>query len=183
MRASAVPALVLTVAAAGCSSTQAPGAAEVRSSIEKANSECRLQRESRVSLGGLKLWGVKTLTRLAGESNGVETLSHIQRVEVVTYRATSSSSCTDHTWLEPFRQEMATWGWRPMVMERDDSDATWVLARYDAQGDLDSLFVVTIDGGELEVVRVEGRIDRLIADAVAEDPREAAEILANLTGS
>jgi len=35
---------------------------------------------------------------------------------------------------------------------------------------LDGLFVVTIDGGELEVVRVEGRIDRLIADAVAEDP-------------
>ena len=44
-------------------------------------------------------------------------------------------------------------------------------------------FVVTIDGGELEVVRVEGRIDRLIADAVAEDPREAAELLAGLTGS
>ena len=38
--------------------------------------------------------------------------------------------------------------------------------------------MVTIDGGELEVVRVEGRIDRLIADAVAEDPRDSAEMLA-----
>jgi hypothetical protein len=70
-----------------------------------------------------------------------------------------------------------------MWMERDDSDATWVHARYDAQDDMDGLFVVTIDGGGLEVVHVEGRIDRLIADAVAEDPREAAEILADLTGS
>ena len=156
----------------------APGAAEVRSSIEKANSECRLKRESRVSLGGLKLWGVKVLVRLAGESDGAETLSHIQRVEIVTFRMTSPSSCTDRAWLEPFRQEMAARGWRPMVMERDDSGTTWVHARYDTQGDVDGLFVVTIDGGELEVVRVEGRIDRLIADAVAEDPRESAEILA-----
>lgn len=176
-------ALALVFAAAGCGSTGAPGAAEVRASIEKANSECRLERESRISLGGLKLWGVKSLVRLAGESDGAETLSHIQRVEVVTYRMTSSSLCGDHTWLEPFRKEMAVWGWRPMAMERDDSDVTWVNARYDAQGDVEGLFVVTIDGNELEVVRVEGRIDRLIADAVAEDPREAAEILADLTGS
>jgi len=87
----------MVLAVAGCSSMGAPGAAEVRSSIEKANSECRLQRESRISLDGL--------------------------------------------------------------------------------------FVVTIDGGELEVVRVEGRIGRLMAEALAEDLHDDAGILADLTGS
>ena len=44
-------------------------------------------------------------------------------------------------------------------------------------------FVVTIDGGELEVVRVEGRIGRLMAEALADDLHDAAGIVADLTGS
>ncbi len=158
---------------AGCAATAPPLTADVRTAIEKRNPGCRLERDSRVSLAGLKLALVKGLARASGESEGAEILSAIRRVEVETYRVATPSSCADASWMEGLAEGMVPLGWWPMAVERDGPDATWVFAHGGGEGDLDGLFVIDLGRAELEVVRLDGRIDRVMAEAVAEHPEEA----------
>ena len=67
-----------------------------------------------------------------------------------------------------------------MVTERDGADATWVYAHGDREGDLDGLFVVELSGTELEVVRLEGHIDRIMAEAVKTDSGAANDFVNQL---
>ena len=47
----------------------------------------------------------------------------------------------------------------------------------DESGSIDGLYVVTFGGRELEIVRLEGRIDEFLAETIAETPATAAEIV------
>jgi hypothetical protein len=64
-----------------------------------------------------------------------------------------------------------------MVVERSGAGGSWVFARGDAEGELAGLYVIDLDGGALELVRLEGRIDRLLADAIRVDPGSAAHLV------
>ena len=145
--------------------------------IKASQPGCEVHQESRISLAGLRLSAVKALVRMAGESEGTEILSHMSRVEVVTYTVNPASNCGDRPSLDSFEEDMATRGWSILVKERDEGDTSWVFARGDAEGDLDGLFVVAFAGDELEIVRLEGRIDRIMAEVLAEDPGEAAAMI------
>ena len=170
--------LWLAVALTGCTVSGAPESASVLEAIEIENPECRLERESRIALGGLKMSMVKALVRMAGESEGAEILSNIRRVEVVTYRVASPGMCPRPASLGTFAQEMTDQGWRLAMTARGQSDASWVFTRGDdARDEIDGLYVIEIDDDELEVVRLEGRIDRLLAEALADDPRQISRIL------
>lgn len=166
----------LVLASFGCASSSAPKAAQVRAAYEEVSPGCRLEHEERLTLSGLKLAVVKRLVRLSNDEDAVGMLSNLRRVEVATYRVVTPEECAEVGALDRIKREMMSSGWRPMVIERDRLEASWVFSHSDAEEGLDGLFVVTIDAGELEVVRLEGRIDRLLADAVADDPDHASVI-------
>lgn len=169
--------LVLAVAtAAGCTSMASPGAANVRDSIVAANPGCHLERESRVSLGGLKLAIVKSLARLSGEPEAARVLPHIRRVEVETYNILVPTLCNETSWMEVLGETMTERGWWAMVIEREDAESSWAFAHGDETGDLDGLLVVEFGGDELEVVRVDGRLDRLFAEALVENAGETGRM-------
>lgn len=173
--ASMLPALVLVVQAA-CASSIGPSAAAVAASIETSAPGCRVSQESRISLAGIKLAVVKMLAGMSGEAEEAGAiLDHISRVEVATYRAYGRVSCAAHGALDRVDRELSAGGWRPLVAEREDAEAVRVFAHGD--GELDGLYVIGFDGAELEVVRLEGRIERLMADAVSQDPGSAARWL------
>jgi hypothetical protein len=173
-----LPALVIVVQAA-CASSIGPSAAAVAASIETSAPGCRVSQESRISLAGLKLAVVKMLAGMSGEAEeATAILDHISRVEVATYRADGRVSCAAHGALDRVDRELSAGGWWPMVTERGDADMVRVFAHGDGGGDLDGLYVIEFDGNELEVVRLEGRIERLVAEAVSEDPGSASRVLA-----
>ena len=168
--ASVLSALVVVVQAA-CASSIGPSAAAVAASIETSAPGCRVSQESRISLAGLKLAVVKMLAGLSGEAEeATAILDQISRVEVATYRADGWVSCTAHGALDRVDRELSAGGWWPMVAERGDADMVRVFAHGDGGGDLDGVYVIEFDGDELEIVRLEGRIERLMAEAVGEDP-------------
>jgi hypothetical protein len=157
-----------------------PGASQVAAAIENTSTGCRLERESRLTLGGLKMSAVKALVKVSGEVEGAEILRSIDRVEIATYRVPSGHSCGEISRTTSFDSELAARGWWRMVTERDGTDASWVYAHGDREGELDGLFVVELDGRELEVVRLEGRIDRVMAEAVRTDSGAAGDFVAQL---
>jgi hypothetical protein len=61
-------------------------------------------------------------------------------------------------------------GWTVVVKERDLDERTWVISREDDSGSIRSLCVVSLDPYELEVISVDGRLDELMAQAIADDP-------------
>jgi hypothetical protein len=154
----------------GCASASSPPAAHVSFAIESANADCRLDREEHLSLGRFKLSLLKPLVRLAGEHEAAAIVADIDRVEVASYRVRSSGTCNSDAWASVFWDDMAREGWWPMVVERDDDGSSWVFARGDEGSDLEGLYVVAMGVQELEVVRIEGRLDRMMARAMADEP-------------
>ncbi len=64
----------------------------------------------------------------------------------------------------------------PMVVERDGFDSSWVFGHGDKGGEVDGLLVVEFRGDELEIVRLDGSIDRLMAEAIAEEHSAAGRL-------
>ncbi|MCU0235447.1 MAG: hypothetical protein MUE90_15635 [Thermoanaerobaculales bacterium] len=110
-----------------------------------------------------------------GEAAGI--LANLERVEVASYRAAGGNACAAEASIAAVGAELARAGWWPMVVERSGAGGSWVFARGDAEGELAGLYVIDLDGGALELVRLEGRIDRLLADAIRVDPGSAAHLV------
>ena len=161
--------LFWVVVGGGCSSLSGPGAAEVASAFEQTSPDCRLDRESRIALGGLKMSAVKALVKLSGEDDAAELLGSMRRVEVTTYRVSGFDSCGEIFGGTFVGEGLATEGWRPIVRERGRSGRTWVFERESSGGEIDALFVVALDSEELEVLRLEGEIDKLMVEAMKAD--------------
>ena len=177
LRGPVLGALALALTGAGCCSTTGPGAGRVETAIEAANPACNLERESQVALGGLKMAVVKALVRLSGDPEEAEILPHIRRVEVTTYRVTAPSACADISWMEAIGEEMTSLGWRPLVVERNGFDSSWVFGHGKKESEFDGLLVVEFGGNELEIVRLDGSIDQFMAAAVAKEPHAVGRLV------
>jgi len=178
-RALAAVLFAACAAAGGCASSTAPRTAAVAASLEAANPGCGLSREEGLSLSRLELSALRVLLRLAGEEEGEAAgiLGNLERVEVASYRLDGGAACAVEPSIGAVGAELARAGWRPMVVERGDMGGSWVFALGDAEGELAGLYVIDLDGGALELVRLEGRIDRLLAEAVRDDPATAARLV------
>lgn len=154
----------------GCS--ESPSVEQVRREIENRVPEARFEREEHVRLGRITLGFLKTLVRIVpGKIEGQEMMTSVDRVEVSTYRVVSLpddfESRVDDT---RFEEQLARSGWSLFVRTREKDDQVWMYVRSDRNGGLRSLFVVELDGSELNLVRLDGSIDRAFAAAVADDP-------------
>jgi hypothetical protein len=72
-----------------------------------------------------------------------------------------------------FERRLAEDGWSLMVRTREKAERTWVYVRNGPGETLTNLFVVSLEGSELTLVRVDGRLDRVVAMALAEHPQSA----------
>ena len=170
-----IPLAAFTVAA-GCAS--APTSSEVAQTFESVSSACEVERASKLVLGRTRLAVVRTLLDLLGEDVDEEAraaLRHLRRVEISSYTLGSECAAQGST-VDPVSRFL-TDGWTPMVTDRGDgADRTWVMVRAVNTGPTNGLLVISTDGHELEVVRVDGRIDDLLTDAIATEPAMAAGI-------
>ena len=161
----------------GCAHGGSPRAATVATSIQMEQPQCTLERESHIALSGIPLSATKALVKLANEDEAAQILAGLKRVELATYLVSGGEQCRGLTGLGTAEDELARQGWSVVVREQDAGEATWVFMRENESGSIDGLYVVTFDQRELEIVRLEGRIDEILAAAIAETPSRAADIV------
>ena len=159
-------ALLLT----GCK--QSPTAEQVRLELEQQLPGARFERESHLHLGRLSMAAVKQVLRftLPKESEERKLIASIKRVDVATYRIVSPPENATLRGTSVLRRRLEKEGWIVALREQESDERTWVIYREDTRGAVRSLCVVSLDPWELEVVAVDGRLDELFAQAIADDP-------------
>ncbi|MEM7052577.1 MAG: DUF4252 domain-containing protein [Acidobacteriota bacterium] len=130
------------------------------------------ERVQHLRLGPVTMALVRGVLALAEDEGEASGLGHIRRIDVSSYRvAEGGGSATP-----AFERRLASHGWNLVARSRDGDDDAWVYLRADERGRPRQLFVIARAGDELDVVRLEGRFDRLLAEQMAQDPDLVLEL-------
>lgn len=115
--------------------------------------------------GGMALArAVVSMVPQAGDARGW--LKDVSRVEVAVYEVHADASARRIA--TPSRIEvMLADGWEMAARVREDGESVWLLYRLDGES-VRELFVVALDQDELVLVKVKGRLERLIARALSD---------------
>jgi len=167
-----------TLAAAG---KKMPSAQSICDEIQQGIPGARFERESHLRLGRVALTFVKPIVRLAldEDDEARAIVRNINRVDIATYRVVELPGTVDISVLRKIESRMTDNGWSKIVRSREDDDNTWVFSRHRDDGSITGIFVVDLDEYELSIVGVEGRLDEILANAIADEPGE----FTNLFGS
>lgn len=165
----------LALPLAGCG--EPPSVDQVTREIGKWAPGARFEREEHIRLGRIKMGLAKGILRMVDDEEDEEgraILREVDRVEVATYRVRNLPDTSGLRQKAPaFERQLARTGWSLTVKAQEDNSPSWLFTRSDDQGGLKNILVVDLDDQELTVVRVDGRLDRVLAEAIAERPREA----------
>jgi len=154
----------------GCK--QSPTAEQVRLELEYQLPGAKFERESHLHLGRVSMGAVKQLMRLTLPKGSSERqiIARLTRVDVATYRVVSLPEEQLTSKMPALDRHLEQAGWTIAVKERDFDERTWLVYREDKKGSIRSLCIVSLDLEELAVVSVDGRLDELLAQAIANDP-------------
>jgi hypothetical protein len=159
---------------AGCGGS--PSVEQVRWDLQRRFPEARFDPDEHVHLGRLSMGLVHGIVRLAARhdddaKDGMEIVDQIQSVDFASYKVHALPDLDRLAEDSRFERRLAENGWTPMVRTREKNERTWVYVRIDPTGSFRNLFVVSLEGDELTLVRVDGRLDRVVALAMAKDPK------------
>ncbi|HEV7504289.1 MAG TPA: DUF4252 domain-containing protein [Thermoanaerobaculia bacterium] len=170
-------ALALAALTTGCAG--GPSVDTVRWEIERRIPEARFEPEEHIRLGRISMGLIHGILRMVPDAEeGRQIVNEVHRVEVATYRVKSLPNLDrlDRLGSETgFEHDLARAGWTMAVRTRDKGERTWIFLHDGEGGSLSNLFVVSLDKSELTLVRLDGRLDRAFAAAVAEHPQKMAK--------
>ena len=163
-------ALLATLLTLGCK--QSPTADQVRLELEQQLPGAHFERESHLHMGRISMGAVRQVLRftMPEDSSDRKLIAGLKRIDVTTYRVVSLPRDPAPSSLSVLQRRLEKAGWTLLLKEQDFDEQTWVLYREDEKGAIRSLCVVSLDSYELEVVSVDGRLDELMAQAIADDP-------------
>ena len=168
--------LSLAVPLAGCAGT--PSVDQVRWEIERRVPDARFEPEVHIRLGRLRMGLLRSLLRMVpDEGETVSLLREVDRLEVATYRVESLPNLAGTLPDPRFEDRLLQAGWTTTLRQQDGDSRTWLFTRADDAGSMRNLYVVALDPSELTLVRLDGRLDRAFAEAVADDPDEVVRIV------
>jgi len=177
MKRTVLPALLsLSSLLAGCA--ESPTVEQVRWELQRRFPEARFVPEEHVHLGRFTLGLIRGIVRMVpGKVEGQEILNEIQRIDVASYRVSALPDLDRIQGQTRFEDQLARDGWSMAVRTREKDERTWLFTRGDADGGLRNLFVVTLENDELTLVRIDGRLDRALAEAIALEPKKAVRTI------
>jgi hypothetical protein len=179
LAAAALLALVLPLA--GCDGT--PALDEVRSEIESALPGIDLVPEDSLHLGRVSLGLVHWIVgrddddeQVAGgdgsaDREGARLVRAIHRLDLATFRVRSMPQSAGDSWSPELARRLGAAGWSLVVHAAEPGEQTWVFYRGDGDGAITVLYVVSLERGELSLIRLGGRFDQALARAVARQPK------------
>jgi hypothetical protein len=169
--------LLLAAPLAGCLDT--PSALDIKDEMERALPGARFSPTEHVHLGRFTMALIHGLVRMAGDDDpdhGLEMARAIHAVDVTTYRVESLPPLEGIALPARFADQLTAHGWSVVVRTAEPTERTWILSHLEAGDSLTGLCVVSLEPKELTIVRIDGRLDRLFALALAEHPRKLAAI-------
>jgi hypothetical protein len=171
-RVLAVLALAAAILGTGCVTATSPEIASMKDDIETAVGG-DFEREMGIRLGRVSLGlGKAVMGMVARHDDGdmAETtalLRGLRKVEVTVYDTGSFQGGSGQDLPDLVETAMARGRWMPTVRVRSDDELAWVFCRLDEEERLRAVTVVTLDGGQLTLVRLAGRLDRALAAAIS----------------
>jgi hypothetical protein len=176
----ALLALSLVVPSSGC--LWAPELSQIQREIERQLPGSSFEREVRLSLGPVSLGLARFVTRVipdsyvpeAGEANAY--LKEVRRVQIALYRTITLPPLESVRMPEPLRLLIHNENWHLAVKNQKTDELTWVLTRMEDELVRD-IYVVLLDVKQLALVRVEGRMDELLAKAMENRADELPQML------
>ena len=175
MRAVAI--LLAAVVSSGCAT--AATSSSIAEALESTLPECRLERDSTMVLGRTSLALLRGLSGIADDElddDAREILRGVRRIEVTSYR--SARACEVVSAPPQVSRQLAADGWHAMIAAvEDEGELSWVFTREGPDGGTSGMLVIALDQEELEVVRLDGDIDRILLAAVEDDPEAARAIV------
>jgi len=159
------------LATTGCDG-EAPSAEAVRVHLERSVPGAEFRRESHVHLGRFTLGLAKGVMRVVAfeDRQTRRALSQIRSIDVASYEVVSMPATEDITLPPRFERRLADQGWYPMVKTREEDSQSWIFVRELEAGAISNLYIVELDEAELTVIDLQGRLDRVVAQMVADDP-------------
>ena len=132
-------------------------------SFERAHA-IHLNRLSTSMLKPVALWA------LGEEGEDLGFLRSIRRVDVAVYEVFSFPETIEGDELSAMDRRLHKSGWTRLLRARETDEITWVYSRESRSGGIRDLFVISVDGVEMVMVRVGGKLDRVLAELIADDP-------------
>ncbi len=159
---------------AGCAGGGSPSVDTVRWEIQRRFPEARFEPEEHFHLGRVKMGLLRGLVRMVpGKVDGQEFLSRIHGVEVASYNVHSLPDLDRLGDETRFESQLARAGWSLAIRTREENERVWMFVRAAEDGGMRNLFVVNLESDELTLVRIDGRIDQALAQAIAAHPKKA----------
>ena len=160
----------------------APELAQIQREIENQLPGSAFEKEVRLSLGPLSLGLARFVTRFipegyvpeAGEAHAY--LQEVRRVQLATYRTISVPPLHGLRMPLHLKQLMREQNWQLAVKTQKEKELVWVLTRQEA-GIIRDIYVVLLDTEQLVLVRVEGRMEQLLAKAMQNRADELPQML------
>jgi hypothetical protein len=156
--------LVVTGSSGGCFWT--PSLTAVRKEIEQQLPSGSLHKKIELTIGPIPFMAARLITGMVPEAREASPfMANISSVEIAVYE--TSRVCTKNLSLPAHLRELQEKeGWEMAVKIRDDEDLIWLLYRIDDRS-IGEVFAVALSDGELVIVKVKGRLEKVIAYALA----------------
>jgi hypothetical protein len=171
VRASVPFALVLSIAVASGTSCVLRGPAGVRREIAAATG-AEYEREFGLTLGRTSLalarWGLRTAEKHDPEGSPDIHLAGVRKVQIGVYEVEPGTWRDDH---EPF-DPAALGSWEPIVRVQSAGEDVHVLLRT-REGRVREMLVVVSEADELVIIRMKGRLERMLHEALRYGLEEA----------
>jgi hypothetical protein len=123
-------------------------------------------------LGRTSLALLRSLANVADDEldeDAREILRGVHRIEIVSYRA--ARGCEIAGAPPPVSRQLTAEGWRTVIAAAEgEGELAWVFTREGPGGSTSGMPVIALDQETLEVVRLDGDIDRIPVAAVDDDP-------------
>jgi hypothetical protein len=169
-RALKLAAAVLLLAAVGTSSgcLWAPNLARVRRDLEAQMPGVSFDKEIELSLGPVSLLFARLIVGVVPEAQEARGyLRDVSRVEVGVYNTDELPATRNVTTPKELTNLIENEGWEMAVRVRDEDEMMWLLYRIDGDT-IKELYVVVLNEEELVLVKIKGRLERLVAHALTE---------------
>lgn len=172
--------LGLLLGMTGCLWT--PELSQIQGEIERQLPGSQFEKDVRLSLGPLSLGLVRFLTGIVPEGMAPEAqeaheyLQEVRRVQIALYRTLALPPLHEMHLPLPLKQRIQDEGWHLAVKKQKPSELIWVLTR-EERGIVRDIYVILLDTKQLALVRVEGRMNQLLAKAVEHRADELPQML------
>lgn len=165
-RCSALAALILLALIQIACFTTSPRMHGLAADFQEDVPELELDHQFGMTLGRMSLGMVKGIAKWGMDEHDREafqTLRGVKKVELATYETYGEG---DLRFPRRFEASLARRGWETLARFRDGGELGWIVYRMDGDR-LKNVLVVVHDGYSLTLVRLGGRLDRVVTAALA----------------